>query len=261
MMKGVLICGGTGSRLRPLTEVTNKSLLPVYDQPLIHYPLQVLLKAGIQEIMIISGSEHVDQMAGFLGSGSRYDCHFVYRVQDAPKGIAQALGMAESFVKDESVCALLGDNIYFDDLSHVIRNFKSGGHIFLKKVTDPERFGIAEVQNGTVVSLEEKPQRPKSNFAQTGCYVYDKNCFEFIRTMKPSPRGELEITDVSRFYMERGELSATVLQDEWVDAGTFESLYEATTLVRARKLATIEKAKDASLGKVIAHESAQAVQL
>jgi len=234
-MKGVLICGGSGTRLKPLTEITNKSLLPVYDKPLILYPLQVLLDGGIKEIAIISGNEHVDQIAGFLGSGSRFGCEFNYRVQDAPKGIAQALGLAESFAGEDDVCAILGDNVYFDHLGDAIKNFKSGAHLFLKEVHDPERFGVATMENGIVKEIIEKPTAPKSNLAVTGCYVYDKRCFDVIRTMKPSPRGELEITDVSDWYVKQGEAKATMLKDEWIDAGTFESLHKAAGLVRARQ--------------------------
>jgi len=242
-MKGVLICGGTGSRLRPLTEVTNKSLLPVYDKPLIFYPLQKLLDAGIKDILMISGNEHIDQMAGFLGSGARFGCSFSYRVQDQPKGIAQALGMAEEFIDGASVCALLGDNIFFDNLAPIIRTFEKGAHLFLKEVSDPERFGVVEVKNGNVLSIEEKPAQPKSHLIQTGCYLYDHRCFEVIRNLKPSARGEYEISDVSKWYIEQGEANATILQDEWIDAGTFESLFKATASVRERKLHAIEKAK------------------
>lgn len=234
-MKGVLICGGTGSRLRPLTEITNKSLLPVYDKPLILYPLQVLLDAGITEIIVISGNEHIDQMAAFLGSGEKFGCVFSYRVQDKAGGIAQALGLAGEFAKGDSVCALLGDNIYFDDLSSVIRNFKSGAHVFLKEVHDPERFGVATVEGERVTSVEEKPVQPKSRLAVTGCYVYDNRCFGVIEHLSPSARGEYEITDVSRWYLDKGELTATILKDEWIDAGTFESLFLAASRVRDRK--------------------------
>ncbi len=244
-MKGVLICGGSGSRLRPLTEITNKSLLPVYDKPLILYPLQVLLDAGIKEIAIVTGNEHMDQMAAFLGSGSRFNCTLHYCVQDLPKGIAQALGLAESFADGESVCAILGDNIFFDDLSPMIRSFKGGAHLFLKKVHDPERFGVATIKEERgakskkheclVTSIEEKPRKPKTNLAVTGCYVYDNDCFDFIRTMVPSPRDELEITDVSRWYCGQGKAKATMLQKDWIDAGTFESLFHAAELVRKKK--------------------------
>lgn len=244
-MKGILICGGSGSRLRPLTEIINKSLLPVYDRPLILYPLQVILDAGIREIAVVSGTEHIDQMSQFLGGGSRFRCRFEYCVQEKPQGIAQALGLAESFADGQSVCAILGDNVFFDDLSPVITSFKNGAHLFLKEVHDPERFGVAtieqtrnekrETRNLIITSIEEKPIRPKSNLAVTGCYVYDSRCFDVIRGMKPSARGELEITDVSRWYIEHGEAQATMLEKEWVDAGTFESLFRATQLVRGKR--------------------------
>lgn len=240
-MKGVLICGGMGTRLKPLTTVTNKSLLPVYDQPLIHYPLKVLLNAGIQDIMIISGTEHIDQMTDFLGSGSELGCSFSYRVQDEPKGIAHALGMAETFANGHSVCALLGDNVYFDDLSAQISAFQGGGHIFVKNVADPRRFGVVEMQGAQVVSIEEKPQNPKSNLVQTGCYLYDHRCFDIIKHLQPSGRGELEITDVTKWYLGQNQLTATVLQDEWIDAGTFESLHKAAKLVRERKIIPEDK--------------------
>lgn len=246
-MKGVLICGGTGSRLRPLTEITNKSLLPVYDKPLLLYPLQTLVGAGIKEIIVISGTEHIEQMASFLGSGTRFGCKFSYRVQDQAGGIAQALGMAEEFAAGDSVCAILGDNIYFDDVAPAIASFRSGAHVFLKEVSDPERFGVAELRGTSVVGIEEKPQEPKSNFAVTGCYVYDNRCFEIIKNLTPSARGEYEITDVSQWYAKAGALTATVLQDAWIDAGTFESLHEAAVLVRSRKLMEAEKGKDAAL--------------
>ena len=237
-MKGVLICGGTGSRLRPLTEITNKSLLPVYDRPLIFYPLDVLLKAGIRDIAIVTGTEHMDQIASFLGSGSRFGCEFAFKVQEKPGGIAQALGLAEEFAAGESICAILGDNIFFDDISPAIQSFKGGAQVFLKQVTDPERFGIAEIEPSTtkVLSIEEKPAKPKSNFAITGCYLYDSRCFEMIKNLKPSARGEFEITDVSKEYLKLGELDASVLKEEWIDAGTFESLFKAAELVRSKRL-------------------------
>lgn len=260
-MKGVLICGGTGTRLRPLTEITNKSLLPVYDKPLLLYPLQTLLDAGIRDLAVISGNEHIDQMASFLGSGERFGCKCTYRVQDRPGGIAQALGMAEEFVDGDNVCTILGDNMYFDDLAPAIASFAGGAHVFLKEVTDPERFGVAEISHEsrvsslekkkipsalttqdsrlktvTVTSIEEKPLRPKSRLAVTGCYLYDARCFEIIRQLQPSPRGELEITDVTQWYLDQGSLTATVLTDEWIDAGTFESLHRAAVLVRERRM-------------------------
>jgi glucose-1-phosphate thymidylyltransferase len=243
-MKGVLICGGTGSRLRPLTEITNKSLLPVYDRPLVQYPLETLRKGGITDIAVITGPEHIDQMTSFLGSGSRFGCTFAYKVQEKPAGIAQALGLAEEFAAGEDVCAILGDNVFFDDFTDVIAQFRGGAHVFLKAVPDPERFGVAEIdpahadsEDIPVLSLEEKPTEPKSRFAVTGCYLYDKHCFQMIRSLAPSARGELEITDLSAAYLKQGTLRATLLREEWVDAGTFESLFRAAEIARARKLA------------------------
>ncbi|MBI1813324.1 NTP transferase domain-containing protein [Candidatus Peregrinibacteria bacterium] len=249
-MKGVLICGGTGSRLKPLTEITNKSLLPVYDRPLIQFPLQTLLAAGIREIAVITGPEHMDQMTNFLGSGSRFGCPFGFRVQEKPEGIAQALGLAEEFVDGDSVCAILGDNVFFDDLSPIIKNFKEGAHVFLKEVSDPERFGVAGIKHTKnrnseivtrnsvhVLSLEEKPKHPKSNLAMTGCYLFDARCFEVIRHLKPSHRGELEITDTCRWFLEHDDLSATILVKDWIDAGTFESLFRAAEMVRSQRTA------------------------
>jgi len=243
-MKGVLICGGTGSRLRPLTEITNKSLLPVYDRPLILYPLDTLLKGGIREIAIVTGTEHIDQIAAFLGSGSKFGCEFAFKVQEKPGGIAQALGLAEEFAAGESLCAILGDNIFFDDLSPAITNFQSGAHVFLKEVPDPQRFGVAtlvqtrdpRVSEITIATIEEKPKNPKSNLAITGCYLYDNQCFEIIKNLQPSARGELEITDVSKAYLGLGKLKASVLQREWIDAGTFESLFQASQLAREERL-------------------------
>jgi glucose-1-phosphate thymidylyltransferase len=235
-MKGVLICGGSGTRLKPLTDITNKSLLPVYDKPLIEYPLAVLRNAGIKEIMVVTGAEHMDQIAHYLGSGSRFGCQFTFGVQEKPQGIAQALGIAEDFAAGDSVCAILGDNVFFDDLSPMIREFSTGAHLFLKEVLDPERFGVATMNQGIVTEVIEKPTKPKSSLAVTGCYVYDHRCFDVIRRMQPSLRGELEITDVSDWYVKQGIVKATVLQQEWVDAGTFESLYKAASIVRNKKL-------------------------
>lgn len=246
-MKGVLICGGTGSRLRPLTEVTNKSLLPVYDQPLIFYPLNTLLKAGVREILVISGPEHLGQMADFLGSGDRYGCSFTFKVQDRPGGIAQALGLAEDFAGSENICAILGDNIYVDSLVEPIQQFTGGGHVFLKSVKDPERFGVAQMKDQHIIGIEEKPEQPKSNLALTGCYMFDHRCFEVIKNLKPSKRGELEITDVANWYAQKQELTYTTLEREWIDAGTIESLHQAAVLVRSLKLQAIEEGKKEAL--------------
>ena len=232
-MKGILICGGKGTRLLPLTKDTHKSLLPVGGKPLVLYTLQVLLDADITDIMVITVPEFAGDFMQFLGSGAKWNCHFTYRIQDEPIGIAHALGMAESFADEQPVCALLGDNVFEDNLAKHIHAFGgSGGHHFLKEVLDPERFGVAELDGNKVISLEEKPKEPKSNLAVTGCYLYGGDCFEIIRGLKPSARGELEITDVSKAYLERGELTATVLQGEWIDAGTHEALKKAEELVQ-----------------------------
>jgi glucose-1-phosphate thymidylyltransferase len=233
-MKGVLICGGTGSRLKPLTDITNKSLLPIYDRPLIHAPLGVLTNAGITEIAVITGPEHMDQIAQYLGSGERFGCKFAFTLQEKPSGIAHALGLAEDFAHGDSICAILGDNVFFDDLTPAITAFKAGAHLFIKEVKDPERFGVVTLDGDRVASIEEKPKAPKSSTIATGCYLYDARCFDVIRSLEPSKRGELEITDVSAWYLAHGELTATILQEEWVDAGTFESLHRAAELVREK---------------------------
>jgi len=185
--------------------------------------------------MIVTGTDHIDQMKSFLGDGSDFRCRFSFAVQKEPRGIAQALGMAEEFADGENICAILGDNIFFDAISEQIHAFEKGSHIFLKEVPDPERFGVAELDGDKVISIEEKPSAPKSNLAHTGCYLYDARCFDVIRELKPSERDELEITDVSKWYLGQGELTASILQDEWIDAGTFESLHQAAVKVRARK--------------------------
>jgi glucose-1-phosphate thymidylyltransferase len=196
-----------------------------------------MLRAGITEVIVITGPEHMTQITKYLDSvGEKSGCKFFYKVQETAGGIAQALGLAEEFAKGERVCAILGDNIFFDDLAPQIKAFTEGAHIFLKKVPDPERFGIAELHvDGSVISLEEKPKEPKSHLAVTGCYLYDSNCFQMIHSLKPSARGELEITDLSKAYLEKHQIEATILEQEWIDAGTFESLFQAAALVREKK--------------------------
>jgi glucose-1-phosphate thymidylyltransferase len=241
--------------------VTNKSLLPVYDRPLVEYPLSILLSAGIRDIILITGPDHSGDFMQYLGSGEQWNCKFTYRIQDKPAGIAQALGMTEEFIDGDNVCAILGDNIYFDDIGEEIRNFKGGAHIFLKEVSDPERFGVVEMSSdGKVVSIEEKPAKPKSNLAQTGCYIYDARCFDIIRNLRPSERGQLEVTDLNKQYLALGELAATILGDEWIDAGTIESFYEASTLVRNRKLAIAEKITSARASEAITKQPIASAQ-
>jgi len=232
-MKGIILAGGTGSRLYPLTKVTNKHLLPVYDKPMIFYPLQTLLDAGINEIMIVSGKGHAGHFLELLGSGSDLGVRFTYEIQDEAGGIAQALGLAEDFADDEDVAVVLGDNIFQDDVSKAVQAFEVGGHIFLKRVEDAQRFGVAQTEGNGVISIEEKPEEPKSDLAVTGLYLYDNDVFEIIRRLKPSGRGELEITDVNNEYIRLGEMSYSVLDGYWSDAGTFESLLRTGNIVES----------------------------
>lgn len=236
-MKGIILAGGSGTRLHPLTKVTSKQLLPVYDQPMVYYPLQTLLKAGIRDILIIMAPDHAGAFVNLLGSGKQFGARFAYEVQDQPEGIAQALLIGEDFIEGESCALILGDNIFTDDVSSVIQNFKMGASIFCKKVPDAKRFGVVEFDDsGKVLSLEEKPQNPRSEYAQTGLYLYDERVVSYAKQLKPSNRGEYEITDLNRMYLDRGELDAHVLTGEWIDAGTFESLHKASTIVREHRL-------------------------
>ena len=232
-MKGIILAGGTGSRLAPLNRTNNKHLLPIGREPMIFYPLKKLIRAGINEILIVTGTEHMGKMVDVLGSGSEWNAEFTYRVQDKAGGIAQALGLARNFVHGEKMVVMLGDNVFEDDLTPFVQRFATqgrGARIVLKEVEDPHRFGVAEVKDGKVVSIEEKPQKPKSNLCVTGIYMYDAQAFEIVTTLKPSGRGELEITDVNNAYIQRGELQYEILNGWWTDAGTFESLLRATNL-------------------------------
>ena len=234
-MKGIILAGGTGSRLHPLTKVTNKHLLPVGNQPMIYYPVQKLIQAGITNIMIVTGVEHMGDVVGLLGSGKDFNCEFTYRVQDEAGGIAQALLLAEQFAQNESICVILGDNIFEMNLKASIHSYQtknSGAHLLIKEVEDPERFGVAEIKNNQIVSIEEKPKNPKSKYAVTGIYIYDTQVFEFIRQCKPSNRNELEISDVNSMYIKNSFIEYSVLHGWWTDAGTFESLAHANKLVK-----------------------------
>ena len=233
-MKGVVLAGGTGSRLFPLTKVTNKHLLPVGKKPMILHPIDKLIKAGIKEIIIVTGVEHMGAVVTLLGSGKDYGCEFSYKVQDQAGGIAQALGLTESFCRGSKLCVILGDNIFEDDLSNFAQKFHEqnrGAKVLLKKVSDPQRFGVPELQGEKIVGIEEKPKNPKSSFAVTGIYFYDDQIFDVIKTLKPSRRGELEITDVNNFYIRQGTLTYDTFQGSWTDAGTFESLNTANQLM------------------------------
>jgi glucose-1-phosphate thymidylyltransferase len=230
-MKGVILAGGTGSRLFPLTKVTNKHLLPVYNKPMIYYPLHTLINAGITEIMIISGRGHAGHFLELLGSGMEFGVSLTYEIQETAGGIAQALGLAANWADDDTVAVILGDNIFQDNVKADIASFKKGAKIFLKEVTDAQRFGVAELNKDYVISIEEKPESPKSNYAVTGLYLYDHKVFSIIRTLKPSGRGELEITDVNNAYLQKKMMQYTILKGFWSDAGTFDSLLRASILV------------------------------
>jgi glucose-1-phosphate thymidylyltransferase len=235
-MKGVILAGGFGTRLRPLTLITNKHLLPVYDKPMILYPLETLKKAGINEIMIVCGKEHAGHFMSFLGSGKEYGVKLSYALQHGAGGIAEALGLAEDFAGQDKIAVILGDNIFEDDFSEDFKAFQNekGSRIFVKEVSDPERFGVAEIVAGKIVSTEEKPRIPKSKSAIVGLYLYDPDVFEKIRTLTPSARGELEITGLHNMYIAEGLLSYGTVKGFWSDAGTFDSLLK-TTLWASKK--------------------------
>lgn len=239
---GVILAGGTGSRLYPCTKVTNKHLLPIGEMPMIFYPLKKLVGAGITDILIVTGTEHVGDFISLLGSGKEFGCALTYRVQDEAGGIAQALGLAERFANGQPMCVILGDNVFEDDICSVIDTFldqHSIAHVMLKEVEDAERFGVAVLENvnGSGVHIRaiiEKPKNPPSNFAVTGIYCYPADVFEIIRGLKPSGRGELEITDVNNEYIRQGRMMCSTFKGYWSDAGTFESLARANELVRER---------------------------
>ncbi len=236
-MKGVILAGGTGSRLFPLTKVTNKHLLPVGRKPMILHPVEKLIQAGMKEIIVVTGVEHMGDVVTLLGSGKDYGCEFSYKVQDQAGGIAQALGLTESFCRGSKICVILGDNIFEDSLAPFAKNFyeqNKGAKVLLKQVSDPHRFGVPEVVGNQIVSIEEKPKNPKSSFAVTGIYFYDDQVFEIIKTLKPSGRGELEITDVNNFYVRQGTMTHDTFQGHWTDAGTFESLNVANQLMSSK---------------------------
>jgi len=234
-MKGVVLAGGTGSRLNPLTRVTNKHLLPVYNKPMVNYPIQTLVNAGIHEILLVTGGKNAGDFLRLLGNGRDFGLkHLNYTYQEGEGGIAEALGLAEHFADDGPICVVLGDNIIENDICQAVENFKKqkeGAKILLKEVEDADRFGVAEIRGDRVVGIEEKPKKPKSNYAVVGIYLYDSTVFQKIRRLKPSGRGELEITDVNNYYIDEGKLTYEILDGWWTDAGTFESLLRANNLV------------------------------
>jgi len=234
-MKGVVLAGGTGSRLNPLTRVTNKHLLPIYDKPMVYYPIQTLVNAGITEILLVTGGKNAGDFLRLLGNGRDFGLkHINYTHQEGEGGIAEALGLAEYFAGNDPICVVLGDNIIENNICHAVESFKkqkAGAKILLKEVEDAERFGVAEIRGDRVINIQEKPKNPKSNYAVIGVYLYDATVFQKIRRLKPSGRGELEITDVNNFYIEEGSLSYDILDGWWTDAGQFESLLRANNLV------------------------------
>ena len=234
-MKGLVLAGGTATRLFPLTIVTNKHLLPIYDKPMVYYPIQTLVNAGIEEILLVTGGKNAGDFLRLLGNGKEFGLkHLNYTYQEGEGGIAEALGLAEYFAAGEPICVILGDNIIEGNVRTAVENFKKqagGAKILLKEVTDAQRFGVAEIKGDHVVGIEEKPKAPKSSYAVIGIYLYDSTVFQKIRRLKPSGRGELEITDVNNFYIQDEKLTYEVLDGWWTDAGTFESLLHANKLV------------------------------
>lgn len=231
-MKGIILAGGTGSRLYPLTKVTNKHLLPIGDKPMIYYPIEKLTEVGIEEILIVTGTEHMGDVVNLLGSGKDFGCRFTYKVQDEAGGIAQALGLAENFVGDDCMTVILGDNIFQASLQKALDSYPDkGAQVLLKEVDDPERFGVAEVKGDKIAGIEEKPEQPKSKLAVTGIYMYDAQVFDFIKNLEPSDRGELEITDVNNAYIDQDAMRFSVMEGWWTDAGTPTSYKRANKLV------------------------------
>ncbi len=233
-IKGVVLAGGLGTRLFPLTKITNKHLLPVYDRPMIHYPIRTLVDAGIRDIMVVTGGRHAGDFLELLGNGKDFGLSRIhYTYQEGEGGIAEALGLAAEFADGDRIVVILGDNIIQSGIRTGVEAYRkqsAGAKIFLKEVDDPERFGVAELRGKQIVGIEEKPKKPKSRYAVTGIYMYDGKVFDFIRGLKPSDRGELEITDVNNMYIRDGNMTYDILDGWWTDAGTFDSLLRAGTL-------------------------------
>jgi len=235
-MKGIILAGGSGTRLSPLTKVTSKQLLPIYNKPMIYYPLDTLVKGGIKEILIITAPDRAGDFLRLLGSGREMGLKFTYEIQDNPEGLPQAFTIGENFIGDDSVALILGDNIFEDDFSQAIKSFKSGGHVFAKKVEDPERFGVVKFDEaGVAQKIVEKPKEFLSNFAVTGLYLYDNSVIEIAKNLTKSERGEYEIVDLHNAYLEKGELTVSTVNGAWFDAGTFDSLLEANLLVAKKE--------------------------
>jgi len=237
-MKGVVLAGGLGTRLFPLTKVTNKHLLPIYDKPMIYYPIETLVEAGVNDILLVTGGNSAGDFLRLMGNGKEFGLkHINYTYQEGEGGIAEALGLAEHFAEDDLITVVLGDNIIESSIHKAVEDFKrqkEGAKIFLKKVDDPERFGVATLEGDKVVKIEEKPEKPETNYAVVGIYMYDNNVFDIIKALKPSDRGEMEITDVNNAYIRRGTMTYEILDGWWTDAGTFPSLLRAGKLVASK---------------------------
>ncbi len=238
-MKGVILAGGLGKRLYPLTKISNKHLLPVYSKPMIYYPIEILVEAGIKDILIVTGGNHAGEFLRLLGNGQQFGLrHLNYTYQEGEGGIAAALELAKHFSKGEKIVVVLGDNIIEKDIKAAVKNFDSqpkGARILIQEVKDPKRFGVVEFKKGKMVSIKEKPRKPKSNFIVTGIYMYDHTVFDIVKTLKPSKRGELEITDVNTAYLKKGQLEYDILKGWWSDSGTFDSLLKANNLVAGKE--------------------------
>lgn len=240
-MKGIILAGGRATRLRPLTKITSKQLLPVYNKPMIFYPIETLVRAGIKEILIIVAPEYSGHFLNLLGSGKEFGVKFTYEIQEEPRGLADAFIVGEQFIGSDNVTMILGDNIFDYDFSESIQSFKSGAKIFAKKVKDPERFGVVEFdQNNNVLSIVEKPKAPKSEYAAIGIYIYDNQVVSIAKNLKPSPRGEIEITDVNNAYLQKGQLKVDIIDSIWEDAGTFNSLLRANLYWAKKHNANLE---------------------
>jgi glucose-1-phosphate thymidylyltransferase len=237
-LKGIVLAGGLGTRLYPITKITNKHLMPVYDKPMVFYPIRTLVEAGVQEILIVTGGNNAGDFLRILRNGEEFGLkQLSYRYQEGEGGIAAALSLAENFAAGSPICVILGDNIYENSLKKSAQEFArqgTGARIHLKQVENPQRFGVPVIQDGRIVKIEEKPKKPQTNFAVTGFYMYDASVFEIIKALKPSGRGELEITDVNNAYIERNEMTWEVVEGWWSDAGTFDSLLRANILVASQ---------------------------
>jgi glucose-1-phosphate thymidylyltransferase len=231
-MKGIILAGGRATRLRPLTFITSKQLLPVYNKPMIYYPIDTLIKSGITDILIIIAPDYSGHFLNLLGDGKEFGAHFSYAVQKEPRGLADAFIIGEDFIGNDDVTMILGDNIFDKDFSEDIKNFESGAMVYAKKVADPERFGVVEFdENMKALSIEEKPQQPKSNYAVVGLYTFDNRVVEYAKNLQPSARGEIEVTDLNNIYLKNGEMKVNLFDTLWEDAGTFDSLLRVSNIM------------------------------